>query len=193
MKWFFFLVMIGNVYATTFSQIRSTPEGTSEQGFTISKTNISYVKRSNYFDSSKSLTLGEFGTSNAKAGLAVLPKLQEALVKIKQVDKFMRKKNSSFNEMSEKSPHEPYFLLDDYRITSGSILYKELEANFKKLESIHWKQKSGIKLSDDFKTVTKIENEKESSKTEFNFRLHCKNPQAPTICIYKDHGILFLK
>lgn len=187
-----FLMLMNLAHATVLSQYVSSPDGSSEQRFVINKSNVKYEKRSNFFDKKKSLTLGEFD-SGTKISAEDQKKLAQILAKIKDVDKFLKQKNSSFNDFSEKAPHDPFIFLDDYRVSQKSDLYPELKAIYDRIQGFNWKQHSGIRLSDDFKTVTVIKDGKEASKEEFNFAFHCKKQEAPTVCGYKDLGILFVQ
>lgn len=187
------LLISGLAEATTLSQYISTPDGSSEQRFELTGKTAKYVKRSNFFDKTKSFSLGTFELNQPGVGDAELKALNRILAKIKTVDDFLKKKNSSFNEYSLKSPHDSFLILNEYRVSQKSDLYPELKAIYDKIQSFNWKQHSGIKLSDDFKTLTIIKNGKETSKEQFNFAFHCQKSEAPTICGYKDLGILFVQ
>lgn len=187
-----FLLLTSFAHATVLSQYVSSPDGSSEQRFVINKNAVKYEKRSNFFDKNKSLTLGDF-ESGTKISAEDQKKLTQILSKIKEVDKFLKQKNSSFNDFSEKAPHDPFIFLDDFRVSQKSDLYPELKSIYDRIQGFNWKQHSGIKLSDDFKTVTVIKDGKEASKEEFKFAFHCKRQEAPTVCGYKDLGILFVQ
>jgi hypothetical protein len=187
------LLFSGFAQATTLSQYISSPDGSSEQRFEISKTSAKYVKRSNFFDKSKSFTLGTFELKDSKISEEDLKALDVILSKIKTVDEFLKKKNESFNDYSSKAPHSSFIILNEYRVSQKSDLYPELKAIYDRIQGFNWKQDSGIKLSEDFKTVTMIKNGKETSKEEFHFAFHCKKAEAPTVCGYKDLGILFVQ
>jgi hypothetical protein len=179
--------------ATTLSQYISSPDGSSEQRFEISKNSAKYVKRSNFFDKTKSFTLGNFELQNNKITPEDLKKLDVILTKIKNVDEFLKKKNSSFNDYTSKAPHDSFLILNEYRISQKSDLYPELKGIFDRIQGFNWKQNSGIKLSEDMKTLTIIKDGKETSKEPFNFAFHCQKAEAPTVCGYKDFGILFVQ
>lgn len=187
------LLTITSAHATVLSQYISTPDGSSEQRFVLSKNAAKYEKRSNFFDKTKSFTLGEFQLTNEKVSAEDMKQLEKILAKIKDVDQFLKKKNSSFNDFSAKTPHDSFIILDEYRVSQKSDLYPELKQIYDRLLAKNWKQESGIKLSEDMKTLTTIKNGKESSKEAFNFGFHCQKEQAPTICGYKNLGILFVQ
>src|SRR5690606_7229279 len=121
-----------------------------------------------YFDQKKDLTLGHFELKKKQDVSAHEARLKKILAKIKEVDAFLQKKDTSFNEMSSKKPHQSFLLLDKYRVTKDSDLYPELKNIYDELFKKDWKQISGIRLSDDLKTVIKIEDGKETSKEKFN-------------------------
>lgn len=193
MRYFFLALFICNIsHATVLSQYISSPDGSSEQRFVINKNIVKYEKRSNFFDKKKAFTLGDF-ESGTRISAQDQKKLAQILTKIKDVDAFLKQKKSSFNDFSEKAPHDPFIILDEYRVSQKSDLYPELKAIYDRIQGFNWKQHSGIKLSEDFKTVTIIKDGKEASKESFNFAFHCKGDVAPTVCGYKDLGILFVQ
>lgn len=188
-----FMMFSLSAHSTTIGQYVSHPDGSSFQSFTLEKDKVLYEKHSNYFDPKKDLTLGHFELKKKQDVSKFDKTLKAHLIKIKEVDKFLQKKNTSFNEMSSKKPHQSFLLLDKYRVTKDSELYPELKKVFDELYQKDWKQMSGIKISDDLKSVISIEDGKETSKENFNMSFHCKAPAPPTVCGYKDLGILYLQ
>lgn len=185
------LLVSTSLNAATIGQYISSPDGSSHQSFTVTENKIKYDKQSNFFDKKTDLSLGHFeGSLDTKAELA---KLNEALNKVKTVDEFLKKKNSSFNDLSTKNPHESFLLLENFRITKSSDLYPELKAIYDRLSEKELKQVDGIRLTPDLKNVITIKNGKEVSKEAFNFPFHCKKAEKPTVCGYKDLGILFVQ
>ncbi len=194
MKYFFLsLLLTTQLYATTIGQYQSSPDDSSVQSFTVTPNKVKYEKHSNLFDKAKDLSLGDFELEKNEALKQESAKLDEMLAKVKTVDQYLKKKNSSFNDLSSKNPHEAFLILNNYRITKGSDLYPELKKIYDDLAAKKWKHVSGIKLSDDLKNVTIIEKGKEVSKENFNLAFHCKNEEAPTVCGYKKLGILFVQ
>lgn len=192
MKYLILLFVLStSVSATTLGQYISTPDGTSVQVFQISSGRVSYDKKSNFFDKKKELVLGKFSTTY-KLTEKDQAKISSTLSKIKTVDELMKKKSSSFNDLSMKIPHESFLMLDDYRISKQSDLYPEMKAIYDTLLAQNWKQESGIKLSDDYKSVIQVKDGKETGREKFNFQFHCQKPEPPTQCMIKDYGILFL-
>jgi hypothetical protein len=187
------LVISGFAHATTLSQYISSPDGSSEQRFEINKNSAKYVKRSNFFDKNKSFTLGTFELQDSKLSATDLKALDRILAKIKSVDDFLKTKNSSFNDYSQKNPHDSFIILNEYRISQKSDLYGELKQIYDRIQGFNWKQSNGIKLSDDLKSVTIIKDGKVTAKEPFNFAFHCQKAEAPTVCGYKDFGILFVQ
>lgn len=194
MKYFWsILLLTTSVHATTLSQYHSSPAGSSVQTFDIGKTKTSFEKASNFFDKAKSYQLGSFTISKDKIQKDDLKKLEEILIKIRAVDTFLREKNSGFNDLADKSPHKSFIMLDQYRVSQGSDLYPELKNLFEKFQKLDWKQESGIKLSNDLKTITVVEDGKEVKSEKFDLAFHCKDQSAPTVCSYKNLGILFVE
>ena len=83
--------------------------------------------------------------------------------------------------------------MDDFRITKNSNLYPELIEIFERLQKLEWKHESGLKLAPDYKTQSIIKDGKETSSGNFDFEFQCKHSKAPTMCIFKDVGILYLE
>ncbi len=194
MKYLILAILVSTqLHATTIGQYISSPDGSSVQAFDVTSKKVTYKKHSNFFDTKKDLTLGDFELVDDQAFKEERAKLEEILAKVKTVDEYLKKKDSSFNDLSSKKPHEPFLILDNYRITKDSDLYPELKKIYDTLSARKWKHVSGIKLSDDFKNVMKIENGKEVSKENFNLAFHCKKQEAPTVCGYKELGILFIQ
>lgn len=190
---FFILLFSGQVYSATIGQYVSHPDGSSFQSFTLEKNKVLYEKHSNYFDKKKDLSLGHFELTKKEDLSSHEKKLKNILSKIEEVDTYLKKKNSSFNELSSKKPHESFILLESFRVTKDSDLYPELKKIYDDLHQKNWKQVSGIRLSDDLKKVISIEKGKEKSKENFNMSFHCKTPSTPTVCGYKDLGILYIQ
>ncbi len=194
MKYFWTIfLLINSAFATTLSQYHSSPSGSSVQTFDIGKSKTTYEKASNLFDKEKSYQLGSFTLPKAKLHKEDLKKLDGILAKIKEVDSFLKQKNSGFNDLADKSPHKSFLMLDEFRVSQTSDLYPELKQLFDKFQKQEWKQESGIKLSNDLKTITTIKGGKEVKSEKFNVAFHCKDQAAPTICAYKDLGILFVE
>lgn len=195
MKYIFILLTIlsSQLYAATLGQYISHPDGTSFQSFSLEKDKVLYEKHSNFFDDKKDLSLGHFEPRKKIDVTTQKKKLKKILAKIEEVDNFLKKKNSSFNELSSKKPHQSFLLLNKYRVTKDSELYPELKKIYDDLYENEWKQVSGIKLSPDLKKVISIKDGKESSTENFNMSFHCKAPTTPTVCGYKDLGILYIQ
>ncbi len=193
MKYFLTFFIITTVHATTLSQYHSSPTGSSVQTFEIGKNKTKFEKASNFFDKEKSYQLGSFTIGQDQLNKEDLKKLEAILVKIKEVDTFLKEKNSDFNELADKSPHKSFLMLDQYRISQNSDLYPEVKKIFDHFQKLNWKQESGIKLSKDLKTMTTVKNGKDVKSEKFDFAFHCKDQAAPTVCAYKDLGILFVE
>lgn len=194
MKYLLALIFISSqISAATLGQYISKPEGSSVQSFMVDKKNIVYEKRSNFFDQKKDFSLGSFEPSGRINSSAYDKKLDSILSKVEEVDQFLRKKNSSFNELSTKKPHDSFFLLNSYRITKESDLYPEVKKVFDELYQKSWKQVSGIKLTSDLKEVSTIKNGRTISTKSFHMSFHCQAPAKPTVCGYKDLGILYIQ
>jgi hypothetical protein len=191
MKWLIFFLFIQSASATILASYNSSPSGSSEQRFETSKNKVQYVKRSNFFDKERTFTLGNFELSS-QLPKKEIAEIEAILAKVVTVDKFLKKKNSDFNELSDKKPHESFMWLNEYIISKDSALYPDLKTIFDRLQALEWKQNSGIKLSDDFKKQSVLKAGKEVSTEAFSFE-KCEKSQAPTICTFKDLGILYLQ
>ena len=187
--WILFITL--KVNATTIGQYISSPDGSSLQSFSITRYSLILDKKSNFFDREVDYSLGKF---EARGNFSDEEKeLKNSLTKIKQVDAFLKKKNSRFNELSSKKPHESFITLDQYRVSQESDLYRKLKTMIDSLLSRKWKHVSGIRLSENFKEVISIRDGKETSRTPFNMQFSCKDPAPPTVCGFKDLGIIFIK
>jgi hypothetical protein len=182
-----------NLWSLTLSSSRSVPEGTSIQTFLFEDKILSYKKRSNYFDIKDDMRIGEFQVDNTSDIIALKKKVENILVEIKKVDKFLQSRGSSFNKLSGPIYHESIFYLEDFVIKSSSVHYIKLKDYFDKLQGFSFKQNSGIELSKDAKEFTIIEKGSIAKKEAFNMSFYCQKSTAPTICGYKDVGILYLK
>ena len=192
MKYLFLFLVTMNVHAVTIGQFISTPEGSSLQTFDLNKTSASYDKKSNFFDKRKDLSLGKFEIKGEDFS-ADLKYLKSTLDKIKAVDELLQKKNSSFNDLSRNKPHDSFITLEDYRISQDSDLYPGLKQIFEKMIVKSWKPDTGIKVSDDLTSIITYKKGKEASKEAFNMAFHCQKDSAPTICSFKDLGIIYIK
>lgn len=188
-----FLLIIAKAYGVELGQYISHPDGSSFQSFSLKNGKVIYEKHSNFFDNKKDLSLGHFELVKKSDFSVEEKRLNQVHGQIIEVDKFLKKKKSSFNELSSRKNHESYLLLDKYKVTKDSDLYPELKRIFDTLLSREWKQVDGIRISDDLKKVIKVDEGKEVSKEAFNMRFHCKKPDLPTVCGYKDLGILYIQ
>lgn len=188
-----FFLLSAQALGVTLGQYVSHPDGSSFQSFSLESEKVIYEKHSNYFDKEKDLRLGHF-TLSKKIDLEIIKKrLNKIHGKIKDVDEYLKKKNSSFNDLSSKKPHQSFILLNSYRITKDSTYYPELKEIYDELFSQEWVQVSGIKISDDLKKVISINGGNAVSEEAFNMHFYCKSPVPPTICTYKDLGILYIQ
>lgn len=187
------LFICSSLQAATLGQYYSSPEGTSVQKFIVTDSKVILEKRSNFFDKKMDLRLGVFESTSTNVTKADKKKLEALYNKVKTVDKFMKKKNESFNSLSTKNPHASFFMLEEFRISQESDLYPEVKAIHEHLTAQEWKQKNGIKLTDDFKNVIHVKDGKETSREVFNFPFHCQKAEPPTVCGYREEGILYVK
>lgn len=192
MKFFLLFLISTGAHAVSIAKYISTPDAVSEQRFELNKGQAKYVKASNFFDLKNQNALGVFETKSLKIS-KIEVRLEEVLKKVKSADDFLKSKKSSFNDLSDKSPHASFIYLNDYRITQKSELYPELKNLFEELQGEAWKQKSGIRLSDDYKTVITISDGKEISKEPFQFEFYCRQPSGQTTCQYKKLGVLHVE
>lgn len=192
MKLFLLFLISTSAQAVSVARYISTPEAVSEQRFELTKAQAKYVKGSNFFDLKNQNSLGVFETKPSKVS-KIQSRLEEVLKKVKSVDDFLKAKKSSFNDLSDKAPHASFILLNDYRITQKSELYPEVKALFEQLQKLDWNQKSGIRVSDDYKTITTLNDGKEVSRDPFQFEFYCRKPSGTTTCEYKDLGVLYVE
>jgi hypothetical protein len=194
MKLFFLTLIVSSpLKATVLSQFISSPEGSSLQTFTVKEGKALLEKRSNFFDNKKDYSLGTFELKFSRGLRALEKALKVSLSKIQEADKLLKKTNASFNDLSLIRPHASFLMLDDYRVSQDSVLYPELKKIYDDLSQRKWEQVTGMKLSLDLKTVTMTKDGKEAFKEPFDVQFSCKDPNPPTVCAYKDLGILYIE
>ncbi len=182
-----------NAKTLTLSSARSVPEGNSIQTFSFGDKILKYKKGSNYFDLKKEMRIGEFHAENSPEILEQKNKIESVLVEVKRVDHFLLGRGSSFNKLSGPILHGPVFYLDDFVIRPNSIHYSKLKEAFTGLQRVPLKQHSGIELTKDVKELLIIQNGTILKKESFNMNFYCQKGKAPTICGYKDVGILYIE
>lgn len=181
---------MNSAHGAVFSKYVSTLEGASELRYEFSKEKSSFVRRSNFFDQKKNYALGTYELTFPKEAAT---ELSEIIAKVQAANELLKRKKLSFNDLSDKTPHAPFFFLNEFRITEGSDYYADLKRIFEKLESIEKKNFTGIRLTDDFTEVEEFKKGKLEKKRPFNFSFHCSTEQAPSVCLFKDLGILFVQ
>lgn len=179
-------------HAVELARIHSDPEVSSRVRYIISDKEIKLKKESNLFDEKKDLTLGTFKLVPSKKFSS--NRLNAIRDEIKRADEFLKKKGSSFNELSStKEHHKPFITIDDFRILEGSNYYAELDKTLKELSSLPREQLTGMLLSSDLKKVSYIKDGKMTKTDPFNIKFSCKNEAAPTVCYFKGEGFLILR
>jgi hypothetical protein len=191
MKILILLLLSFQLQAASLGQYISSPEGSSIQTITVNKNLAMFDKKSNFFDLKKEYSLGKFEAQSADL-LEEEKVINSNFIKIKEVDDFLKKKHSDFNELSHKKPHESFLFIENFRISQASDMYPELKKAFDALQGKNWKHISGIKLTADLKYLVTVKGGKEISREPFNLPFHCKNDQPPTICSFKDLGIIYI-
>jgi hypothetical protein len=187
-----FSIFSGHVFALTLGQYSSSLDGTSVQAFDLNPKSVIYNKRSNLFDSKKDLSVGRFELERGQVENEKSIIIQ-ALQKVQVVDKYLKGQNSTFNELSSKKPHESFIFLEDYRISQNSDLYPGLKSVFDNLMAKKWKQIDGARLSDDLKSISEMANGKVISTKPFHLLFSCNSGDVPTVCRYKDEGLIFIR
>lgn len=187
------LLSLSSLQAATISHYIEKPEGTSIQSYELNNGEAVFKKKSNFFDTNRDLTLGEFVPTDNRGINIQEERIQKILNQIKEVDKFLSSKNQSFNDLSPKSFHETAIVINNYRITKSSILYPEAEAVLESLKKRQWRQIAGVKVSADLKKLNFIEGGKQVKTEDFNFPFHCSSPTPPATCRYKDLGPLYIQ
>ena len=186
------LIISQNAFAVELARIHTDPTASSRIKYIITDKEITLKKESNLFDQKADLTLGTFELKNTQK--IPLTRLNVIEDEIQRTDALLKKKGSSFNELSaSKDPHKPFITVGDYKINEGSNYYAELDKLIKDLSSLPKEHISGISLSNDFKTLTHISNKTKAKKTPFDLRFSCQKEALPTTCFIKGEGFLILK
>lgn len=189
---FIFLIMSSQSFAVSLAKARSATEGTSVQKFILEKKLVEFQKQSTFFDPQKDPRIGIFRVSPAPAE-KLRQNLEDMLIKVSAADKILKSKDSDFNALSGEVRHESFYQLNDFMITSSSILYAEVEQIFQKLQKLDWKQHAGYALTSDYKQLTLYTAGKAAAAAEFNFEFHCDKRTPPSVCHFKDFGMMYLE
>ena len=155
-------------FALSLAQYQSMPGSTDARKWIFESGKISLEKRTNAFDKKKDLKLGKFRAADQDS--VIENELKLILQSMTLVDKNLKRKGKSFNDLSNGRPHEPFLQLNEFFIYKSSRLYLQIESIIGKLESLKWDHLSGLELSDDYKKV-KIVN---GATSDFNFRFNCE-------------------
>ncbi|MGE3610872.1 MAG: hypothetical protein AB7I27_14880 [Bacteriovoracaceae bacterium] len=190
MKLLLLILLPFSAYAIDFGLVVSSGKLSSSQIFKLKSQSFHYIKKSNYFDNIQDLRLGTFTAASDKSIFFELSSIYQATTK---ADRILRDNNSSFNALNGKVTHQPFFILDDFRISSESNLYPKLHALFQRLIKLNWSQVSGISLKQDLKHYSIFEKSKEVAIKDFSLAFHCERRSPPTYCKFKDEGVLFIK
>lgn len=182
----FFLFFSFASHAITLEKYLSQPEGSMKQTIELNKKQLKLFKDSNYFDAKKSYRIGNF-TAPAKGQSESIKTLTELLKKVEAVDGALKKKGSSFNELSTPKGHITIYRLNEYVIGPGSKYYKILDREFKNLNALSWKQVDGYEISKDLKTVKEFEGGKVKKSSEYAPDFYCKRD----VCTYVGGGQVF--
>lgn len=189
MKYLFLILISIKAYAIDFSQFRSVPNSSSIQTFKLTENKFLYDKRSNYFDENKKLSLGIYSITPSQD---IYKKLDAVYKKIVMADEILRKKGTRFNELNENFGHSSIFIIDNFKIGPDSKLYPDLKKLFVELLALEWKLGEGVVLSGDLKSYSIIKKGKTVETKNFVMKFHCEKSEAPTVCAFKDFGILFV-
>jgi hypothetical protein len=185
------LTLLPAAHAATLGQAISQPEGSSLQAFEL-KNGAVYKKRSNFFDKKKDYELGTYRLAKGESVEAEEKALSKVLAKVAAADEILRKQNTTFNELTKIRPHSSCLLLDDFQIAQGSDLYPELKKIFDTLAAKKWELEDGVKLSSDFRKVTKVKGGQPGEPVPFDFPFACSKNRPPAYCVFKDLGLLYV-
>lgn len=186
MKIFFLGIFLSlNAGAVTLEKSLSLPEGKMKQTIEWDKEKLKLFKDSNYFDSPKAYRIGNF-TAPIKGQQKTISSLEELLKKVEAVDEALKKKGTSFNQLSIPKAHVTIYRLNEFVIGPGSKYYQILDDHFKHLGKLQWKQIDGYEISRDFKTVKEFEGGKLKKTSEFASDFFCKRD----MCTYTGGGTI---
>lgn len=189
---FLFFLFVGSSYALELEKTKQDAGSVHSQKFTLTPKESRFVKKSNYFDSKEDYRLGTL-TTDVKNTEKIVLKLKELLTQIKIADDVLKQKGKSFNDISLENPsHYSSYVLDGFIIKDESILYKDIDELFTKLQALDWKMDKGISLDSKFENLSYISKGKTQKTEKFNIRFSCEKPAVPTICFIKDYGHLLI-
>ncbi len=186
-----FLFLAPVLHAANLTHYQSSPEGTSLQTFSLSKS-MTQTRRTNAFDRSLKLRLGTFALAGGESVVTEERLVNGILAQIQTVEETLRRRGSSFNDLSPVKPHGAFFMVENFRVSESSRIYPELLKIFRSLSLKKWRQLEGIRITDDLKSLTTIRGGKEVSTQAFSYAFHCNRERPPGYCLFKDQGILFV-
>lgn len=168
------------------------PENVSIQQFDISSKKIIFKKETNFFDQKIDYELGTY-ILNSKTDIKNIEKqLDDVLEKVKTVDKYLKDtKGSSFNEISPPASHDTYYVLGDFKIGEASSLYPAVDKVFKSMQSEEKKLLDGVALDQKLGLINYKKDGKIISTSKFTME-NCLKPALPTVCKFKNYGVLYV-
>lgn len=178
------------VSAVSLTKFQSTPEGTSSQVFLVEETKATLDKNTNLFDPKLDFALGIFRRESLEDFKEVHRKLAELEGKFKIVDETLKKRKTSFNDISGKPGHKTILILGDYRVMPESKYYGELEVLFNQLQKLEWNLEEGYRISPDLSTVSVYKDGKVQKTEKYLKIAHCSDDR--TTCTYNLGGRIFL-
>lgn len=181
--------------AATLAKFRSSPDGTSSQKFLLEGEAPKFEKTSNLFDpKSKDYRIGVHSLAGKPAEFKkLMAKVDEYAKKFKEVDEFLKTKNSSFNDVAGAVHHDSVILVDEFRIKPESKYYAELDQIFKKLQGMNWRLKTGFKLTENLEKVLEYKDGKEVKSSPYARDLYCQKAHPPTVCTFYGGGQVFVQ
>jgi chaperonin cofactor prefoldin len=177
-----------------FSLERSTPSGLDKIELQLLDKKINITKNSNWFDKNLDYRLGRFTTQENKVTQKLRGELKKILEDLAGAEKTLQANKTSFNELnSHDKPHAPYYKINNFMITSDSILYEKLQKLSETMKDLPWKLTEGIRLDEKKEHYVFIKDSKESKKEIFNQRFFCDSTELPTRCMAREWGTLYLE
>lgn len=186
------LLLSFNSLALEFKKVKEDGASHHEQAFVLEEKKMTFIKKSNFFDSSEDYRIGTF-SADIKNAVEIKKELEAIKEKIGVIDDHLKANGKTFNDLSYKVPgHQAFFDLEGFVVKSGSEIFKELEKLFSVLSTQDWKMVEGIELTEKFAEIKTIKNDKVVKTEKFDIRFSCEKEAPPTICKVKNVGLILI-
>lgn len=179
----FFLLPFSLFAETKLTAYRSHTDSQESLTLTISKKEITLVKKSNWLDRKKDFRLGTLVSSREKFAAEV--KALEALA-------IKHNSQEGPSEAPRVKPHETSFVLNGHIIPQDSQDHKKLMSIIGDFQSQAFTLVEGAQLLSDKSFYVYVKDRKEVSREKFSEEFFCEKGAAPKRCLVRQWGSLLI-